>query len=399
MTVFLLLVFFLSSALVAYSYTIYPLLLKAIAKGRKENQLVYTTDELPDVAVFFAAYNEINVIEDKLKSIVATSYPIEKLKVFVGSDNSTDGTNEKLLQYEALYPSLIFFKNFEGRNGKILIINTLVSDYKKNSNKAELLVFTDANVMFTPDMFFHLAKHFKNKQIGQVGANMQNNNTRAEGISHQEKAYIQRENEIKYLQGLHNGSMIGAFGACYAVRSTLWQPVPENFLVDDFFIGMIVIKANSQSIFEKKAVCFEDVSNDAQVEFNRKKRMSAGNFQNLKAFTPLLFKPNAAAFHFISHKVLRWLTPFLISIAFVASCLLSFHFTLFIAVTSVFFLLICSPFWDKALEKCGIHIKLLRFASYFIKMNVALLAGWIMFIKGIKSSVWTPTKRNINNES
>jgi hypothetical protein len=53
MTVFLLLVFFLSSALVAYSYTIYPLLLKAIAKGRKENQLVYTTDELPDVAVFF----------------------------------------------------------------------------------------------------------------------------------------------------------------------------------------------------------------------------------------------------------------------------------------------------------------------------------------------------------
>jgi hypothetical protein len=65
-----------------------------------------------------------------------------------------------------------------------------------------------------------------------------------------------------------------------------------------FFIGMNVIKANSQSIFEKKAVCFEDVSNDAQVEFNRKKRMSAGNFQNLKAFAPLLFKPNAAAFHF-----------------------------------------------------------------------------------------------------
>jgi hypothetical protein len=57
---------------------------------------------------------------------------------------------------------------------------------------------------------------------------MQNNNTRAEGISHQEKAYIQRENEIKYLQGLHNGSMIGAFGACYAVRSTLWQLVPEK---------------------------------------------------------------------------------------------------------------------------------------------------------------------------
>jgi cellulose synthase/poly-beta-1,6-N-acetylglucosamine synthase-like glycosyltransferase len=109
---------------------------------------------------FFAAFNEINVIEDKLKSIVATSYPIEKLKVFVGSDNSTDGTNEKLLQYEALYPSLIFFKNFEGRNGKILIINTLVSDYKKNSNQAELLVFTDANVMFTPDMFFSSCQTF-----------------------------------------------------------------------------------------------------------------------------------------------------------------------------------------------------------------------------------------------
>jgi cellulose synthase/poly-beta-1,6-N-acetylglucosamine synthase-like glycosyltransferase len=350
---------------------------------------------LPDVAVFFAAYNEIKVIEEKLKSIIATSYPLTKLKVFIGSDNSTDGTNEVLAQYAKLYPSLIFFHNFEGRNGKVRIINSLVSNYKKDNGNAELLVFTDANVMFTPDMFFHLAKHFKNPQIGQVGANVQNSNVRLEGISFQEKAYIQRENDIKYRQGLHNGSMIGAFGACYAVRTELWQPVPENFLVDDFFTGMNVIKANRQSIFEKEAVCFEDVSNDAQVEFHRKRRMSAGNFQNLKVFAPLLFRFNAAAFHFFSHKVLRWLTPFLILLAFVASCALSFHFTLFIAATSVFFLLICTPFWDKALDKLGIHIKLLRFVAYFVNMNVALMAGWLMYIKGIKSSVWTPTKRNI----
>jgi len=395
MIIFLLVVFFLSSALIAYSYVQYPMLLQMISKNRTQNQLTYAADELPDVAIFFAAYNEIKVIEEKLKSIIATSYPLTKLKVFIGSDNSTDGTNEVLEQYAKLYPSLIFFHNFEGRNGKVRIINSLVINYKKNSGSAELLVFTDANVMFTPDMFYHLAKHFKNPQIGQVGANVQNSNVRLEGISFQEKAYIQRENDIKYQQGLHNGSMIGAFGACYAVRTELWQPVPENFLVDDFFTGMNVIKANRQSIFEKGAICFEDVSNDAQVEFNRKRRMSAGNFQNLKVFAPLLFRFNAAAFHFFSHKVLRWLTPFLILLAFVASCALSFHFTLFIAATSVFFLLICAPFWDKALDKSGIHIKLLRFVAYFVNMNVALMAGWLMYIKGIKSSVWTPTKRNL----
>jgi cellulose synthase/poly-beta-1,6-N-acetylglucosamine synthase-like glycosyltransferase len=395
MIIFLLVVFFLSSVLVAYSYVLYPMLLQMISKNKTQNQLTYLANELPDVAIFFAAYNEIKVIEEKLKSIIATSYPLEKLKVFIGSDNSTDGTNEVLAQYANLYPTLIFFQNFEGRNGKVRIINSMVSDYKKNKGNAALLVFTDANVMFIPDMFFHLAKHFKNKQIGQVGANVQNSNVRGEGISFQETAYIQRENEIKYQQGLHNGSMIGAFGACYAVRTELWQPVPENFLVDDFFTGMNVIKANRQSIFEKEAVCFEDVSNDAQVEFHRKRRMSAGNFQNLKVFAPLLFRFNAAAFHFFSHKVLRWLTPLFILLAFVASLALSFHFTLFIAVTSVFFLLICTPFWDKALDKLGIHIKLLRFVAYFVNMNVALIAGWLMYIKGIKSSVWTPTKRNI----
>jgi len=395
MTIFLLIVFFLSTSLVAYSYVVYPMLLGMISKNRKQNQILYSETELPDVAIFFAAYNEIKVIEQKIKSIVDTSYPLKKLKVFIGSDNSNDGTDEVLEKYASLYPSLISFQKFEGRNGKVHIINSMVSNYKKNNGSAELFVFTDANVFFTPDMFFHLAKHFKNQQIGQVGANVQNSNVRLQGISFQEKAYIQRENEIKYQQGLHNGAMIGAFGACYAVRATLWQAVPENFLVDDFFIGMNVVKANRQSIFEKAALCYEDVSSDAKVEFNRKRRMSAGNFQNLKVFVPLLFRFNTAAFHFFSHKVLRWLTPFFILLAFVACCALSFHFTLFIAATLVFFLLICTPFLDKALDKFGIHIKLLRFVAYFVKMNVALLAGWLMYIKGIKTSVWTPTKRNL----
>lgn len=392
---FLLACWFISIALIGYSYVIYPILLKLLTNGKQTNTITYNKHELPEIALFFAAYNEEKVIEQKLKSIIDTNYPLPLLKVYVGSDNSTDNTDNIIQQYAAQYPEIICFKQFAGRSGKIKIINELIEDYRASNGQAEVLLFTDANVFFTPDMLYHLVKHFKNPAIGQVGANVINSNVQAEGISFQEMAYIQRENNIKYMQGLHHGAMIGAFGACYAVRATLWQAVPSNFLVDDFYTGMHVLQQDALSIFEKEAVCYEDVSNDVAVEFNRKKRMSAGNFQNLHHFAGLLLRFDAVAFHFFSHKVLRWLTPFLILIAFAASVALCFYFTIFIPLTTAFLALICAPFADKLLSKAGYNFKLLRFVAYFVNMNMALLAGWVMFMRGIQSAVWTPTKRNI----
>ncbi len=52
------------------------------------------------------------------------------------------------------------------------------------------------------------------------------------------------------------------------------------------------------------------------------------------------------------------------------------------------------PLLDSLLQRLQISLLPLRGARYFVVMNVALLEGFIKFIKGIRSNVWEPTKRN-----
>ena len=143
------------------------------------------------------------------------------------------------------------------------------------------------------------------------------------------------------------------------------------------------------------AVCYEDVSNEVANEFNRKARIQAGNFQNLITYWKLLFRFNAVAFCFLSHKVIRWIGPLLMALAYVTNlCLLAdsqfYRFTFVVQN-----LLLLSPLIDWLLKRIGIHLILLRFASYFIMMNIALSKGFVMYAKGIKTNAWNPTERNI----
>ena len=102
-----------------HTYILYPLILKILAKGKKNNTDFYE-NELPMVSVLMAAYNEELVIEKKIESILACDYPIEKLNIFIGSDNSSDRTNAIVQQFSQ---SNIYFKNFNSRQGKPSIVN------------------------------------------------------------------------------------------------------------------------------------------------------------------------------------------------------------------------------------------------------------------------------------
>lgn len=388
-----------------HSYVLYPLLLRIFAAGKKQNEIVYTKDDaaLPPVYIVFAVYNEEKVIREKLESIFNTSYPSNKLKVYIGSDNSSDATNAIVDEYAAKH-SQIHFEKYTDRNGKSKILNRLIEAIFKQGIDEEntVLVMTDANVMFTPDTLYHLAKHFKKKAIGQVGANILNRGVLASGISFQEKSYIQRENHIKYYEGVIWGTMMGAFGACHAMRASIWVPIPPNWLMEDFYLSMQVLQQKKSAIKELEAVCLEDVSNEVEEEYKRKTRIQAGNFQNLSVYWPMLFKFNAAAFCFLSHKVIRWLGPIFMLFAYLANigllvticpCMPISQFYLFTFVVQN--LLLLSPVLDWAVKKLGIHLKLLRFVAYFYLMNLALVKGFIMYAKGIKTSAWSPTKRNV----
>lgn len=382
--------FWISVGLIVHSYVFYPFILQLVAffKKKKVGDKHFDDSELPKVSILMAAFNEEPVLRQKVETIFNTSYPTEKIELLVGSDNSTDKTNE-ILQELANENSNIKIKLFTKRQGKISIINQL---YERA--QGEILIVTDANVLFEKETIKNLLLPFKDEQIGLVDTSMHNYGLKRDGISVQEKSYISREVKIKNYESLNWGTMIGPFGGCYAVRKNLFVKIPSNYLVDDFFVCMKVHEQGKMAINRLDARVFEDVSNDLKIEFKRKERIAMGNFQNLKQFRKLLWpitKP--LAFCFFSHKVLRWLGPFFLIFAFIANMVLAegsvFYKVLFILQVSITLL----PFIDIFLKKIGIHILLLRFAIHFYTMNLSLLTGFIKYLKGINTNVWKPTKR------
>ena len=397
MSIFLQILFWLSVVGVWHTYLFYPLIIKHLASKKNGNKVSFPAiTTFPPLFILMAVYNEEKVIRQKLNSIFETNYPLEKIWVFIGSDNSTDATNSIIEEFQQTYPQLSY-QNFGGRNGKIRIINQLFEQHQDfiQQHPENMLVLTDANVFFTPDMLPTMSKYFHNPQIGLVGANVLNINVKDIGISFQEQFYVQHENVIKHYESEAFGAMMGAFGACYALRAKLFLPVPANFIVDDFFQTMHIIDDGFQAVKALEAVCYEDVSEDMMEEYRRKKRISAGNFQNLNYFRHLLFQWNGVSFAFWSHKVLRWLSPFFILFAFGCSYFLKdYYFIYKIAFYGQLGLLLL-PFIDRLLKFIfQKQLKPMRFVTYFYLMNAALLIGFFNYLKGVESNIWRPTKRS-----
>jgi glycosyltransferase involved in cell wall biosynthesis len=339
------------------------------------------------VSVIISAFNEEEVIADKIESIFSGDFPNEKLEVLIGSDCSDDRTSEIVNSYLSDHQNLIF-RDFKERRGKQNVVNDLVKECR-----GSILILTDANVMFDTATVFNTVRHFKNPEIGLVDTNMVNKGLKIEGISYQEKAYISREVHIKNMEGRLWGSMMGPFGGCYAIRKEDYAPVPPNYLVDDFYINMKIFEKRKIAINDLEARVFEDVSNVLKDEFKRKVRIATGNWQNLRTFWQLLFRKHVG-FCFLSHKVLRWKGPFFLIIALVTSAILGFYKDLYAFLFAGQILLLLLPLLDLLLKMANVHIKLLRLVTHFYAMNLALLIGFFRSWKTIRSGVWDRTPRN-----
>lgn len=382
--------FFISVFLLFHSYILYPFLLWLLTKSKGLCFQHYEADDtLPDVAIVMAVHNEELVIKQKVESIFASDYPLHKLSVFVGSDCSTDKTNQILEQLSQKYLQLSVLR-FEKRQGKVSVINQLV-----NRVESPIIISTDANVMFSNNTIYQLVKYFKDQAVGLVDSRMKNSRISKTGISIPESTYITHEVMIKHREGLLWGSMIGPFGGCYAIRRELFCAPPVNTVVDDFYISMKVLEQNRKCINNLDAIATEDVSNKLSEEFRRKVRIGVGNFQNLKQFANLLWPPfKPVAFAFLSHKIIRWFGPFIILTAIASLTFLSINSAGFSILLYLLIGLLLVPAVDIVLNSFKINISPIRFVTHFFSMNLALFLGLIKYLKGVNSNVWQPTQRN-----
>ncbi len=380
--------FWITLFFVVYTYFLFPITVMLVARKKHINKNVFKSEnEISSVSILIAAHNEQFIIKEKVISIINSNFPTDKIEIIIVSDCSTDNTNQIISELAEVFP-FIKTHTLNRRTGKAGAINKLV-DLARN----DILIITDANIIFSNNTIFNLVKHFKNDKIGLVDSNIVNSGVQKNGISLQEKTYISAEVNFKHAESKIWEKLMGPFGGCFAIRKSLFSPIPEHFLVDDFFVCMNILKNGSHSINDLEAVVFENVSNELSEEFRRKRRISKGNFINLFHFRNLLNPFKQLGFIFISHKVLRWLTPLFLIMVFVSSyALISksiFYQLSFVLQIS----LIILPFIDYILHKIGIHILVLRFITHFYSMNFAMLFGMFDYFFSSETGLWEPTKR------
>lgn len=391
--------FWASLALMAHTYLLYPFLMYCLTRRKPEHIPVFgSLQEAPRISILMSVFNEEKVLHEKLESILRSSFPVEKMHLFLGSDDSTDQTNSIASEYAVRYPWITFYP-FSTRRGKPNVINQLAEEARKAYGKGpdHVLVITDANVMLAESTLWQLVRHYKDPNIAVVDANMVSTGTREAGISKAEGRYVSLEVWLKHWEGQAWGAMIGPFGGCYAIRADYYREVPANFLVDDFFIVLRALEQGGRAINDLDALCFEAATHEIRHEFRRKKRISAGNFQNLFTFRNLWWPPTKRlSFAFFSHKVLRWTGPLFMLVLWMAAGTLALQGNYFFRI--VFYLLnimgIAVPLLDYFLTAIGIHFLPFRGIRYFLLMNLALAAGWIQYKKGITTNVWQPTHRS-----
>ena len=374
--------------LISYTYLIYPLILKLLAKNKTWKYLA--GDAMPEVSILIPIHNEDHVIQSKISSILTNGYPLEKIEIIVFSDASTDKSKEIVQSLANQYP-FIKFHEHPTRMGKSFAVNQMVK-----LAKYDILLLTDANIILTKDAIKNNLRNYTYPEVASVASLIKNtlsNNQNDTG--YQEKEYINYENQIKYLEGLIWGCTISPFGACFSIRKEFFKPIPHHFLVDDFFITSNILNQKQECILDLGSVCFEQLSGSTAIESKRRRRISAGNFQNLSYFFKILnpFKPHG--FCFWSHKGLRWLTPFFLVIIFIINFIISETYWLYQILFALQLLFYCIPLTGIKFKQNNWLNKLLKFVNYFIVMNISLLAGFYDYCRGIKVGYWDITKRHI----
>lgn len=373
-------IFWLCMLLVAHTYVFYPLWMSRQSKKYKDFQGAPET--WPQLDLLIAAYNEEEVIARKIETCLNTNYPADKVRIVIGSDRSSDQT-DAIVKSFAEKDARVQLVRFEERTGKPQIINHLVAN-----SDAEILVLSDADTFFEPEMLEALVRPFKEKKVGGVQARFISEANPGNDVATQELGYNDRELMIKKGQSV-KGAVIGAYGACYALKRELYKPVPKGFLVDDFYLFMKVLEQGFHTVYAESAACKLEVSGESKTEFKRKARIGLGNFQNvfaLKAFwNP--FK-NTAATYYWSHKMLRWLTPFLLILIAISNCLLAGSSGLYNFLFAGQILVYALWPLDSLLKELGIQIRVLRYLGHFLRMNLALLLGFVRFLKGNASGTW-----------
>lgn len=381
--------------IVFYTYLGYGILLyliiriKRLVKGRKAPTPMPSDEELPTMTLMICAYNEQDVVAEKMQNTRALDYPKDKFRVMWVTDGSNDRTNELL----AAYPEVDIVFSPE-RRGK-----TAALKHGLREVKTQYVAFTDANTMINSGAMKEIARLFMDKTVGCVSgekrvAPRKDGEMAAEG----EGLYWRYESTLKKWDSELYSTM-GAAGELYALDPKLCRDVPDNALLDDFMMSMYVVDEGHRIAYSPDAYALEYGSADIHEESKRKRRIAAGGLQSIWWLRKMLnpFRQPLVAFQYISHRVLRWsITPLALVILLIVNALLVMmgagsFFTVMLILQLLFYLAALLGYF---LSERGYRNKLLYTAYYFVFMNLNVFRGMAYLRSHSHSGAWEKAKRS-----
>lgn len=376
--------FWIAVGTIAYVYAGYPLLLALVTlvRGRRA---VRVGNACPGVTLIVSAYNEEAVIAEKIENCLALDYPPERLQVLVISDCSDDRTDAIVQGYAARGVTLL---RMQERGGKTLGLNAGVA-----AARGEAVVFSDANAMFDAGALRAIVANFADATVGAVTGESRYRSGAAERAAESEGLYWRYELALKRLESAV-GSLVGGDGAIYAIRKSLYRPMKAADL-SDFVNPLQIVAQGYRNVYEPRAVSFEHAGDSFAKEYRRKVRIVNRAWRALMSMPHLMnpLRHGWFAAQVISHKLLRWLVPLFMIVAFAANVALAlmggwFYRTL-LAAQLLFYALALA---GRLLARRGEPPRIVAIPWYFVMVNVASLRGiWDAFA-GKTYTTWTTVR-------
>jgi cellulose synthase/poly-beta-1,6-N-acetylglucosamine synthase-like glycosyltransferase len=384
-------IFIVFYAYIGYGIVLYVLtILKRLFSKRKD----WTLDEtnLPDVTFVVAAYNEERWIEDKIENCLAFDYPKEKIQFFFVTDGSTDNTAKLIEDYKVADDVTLKLFHKDGRAGKIAAVERIMEFVE-----TPITIYTDANTDVNPQAIKNIVKFYQDEKVGAVAGEKriaQGSADDAAGAG--EGIYWKYESQLKKWDSEFN-TVVGAAGELFSIRTELFQSVPQDTVIEDFYMTMRIAQQGYKVKYAYDATASEGQSATVGEELKRKIRIAAGGLQATWRLRSLLnfFKYPVLAFQFISHRVLRWtLAPLALPIILVVNILLAkdgnSFYQIILACQVAFYVFALLGY---ILERQKMKIKAFFVPYYFCIMNYAVYRGFVRAVSGSQSVLWERAKR------
>ena len=381
--------------IVFYTYLGYGILLYIIIRlkrlflGNPRKTVLPPDEQLPEITLLICAYNEEEVVAEKMANTLAIDYPKEKFHIMWVTDGSNDHTNELLSAYPEV--DLVFSPERRGKSAAL--------KHGLQELKTRYVAFTDANTMLNTGAIKEIARLFMDSTVGCVSGEKRVAAKKGTDMAAQgEGLYWKYESTLKRWDSELYSAM-GAAGELYAMDATMVRNVPDEALLDDFMMSMYVVEDGKRIAYTSEAYAQEYGSANIFEESKRKRRIAAGGLQSIWWLRSLLnpFKQPIVTFQYVSHRVLRWsVTPVAMVILFIVNVILTLmgagrFYSIVLILQTLFYLM---AFIGWLTSRYGHRSKLLYTIYYFVFMNINVFRGMVYLRTHGKSGAWEKAKRS-----